>query len=366
MKFKIWMIIIPIVFAACNMNSKNKFVIKGTVTGIENGWIYLQKEIDGQMKRTDSTIIKKGKFTLKGKTGLPAMRYLVIDGGKGIYAFFIENSKMTMKVNADNMEKSEISGSESDKIYQEYQAKAAEIDIQLNEIYVKYKEAKKLGKKDLVYKYKADMNKLDDRMTVMLKDFITQKRKSVVSLYLVVNNLWRFELGDLQNSISGIDSALKASEYFVKISSRIETLKKVTVGQPALNFSMNNTDGKPVSLSSFRGKIVLVDFWASWCPDCRVENPNVVASYHKYHPKGLEILGVSLDRDRDNWLKAIREDGLIWKQVSDLKDWDNAASRLYGVMSIPANVLVDKEGKIIGRNLYGEALNTKLNEVFSK
>ncbi|MEY3051534.1 MAG: hypothetical protein RLY31_1319 [Bacteroidota bacterium] len=135
-------------------------------------------------------------------------------------------------------------------------------------------------------------------------------------------------------------------------------------GGDAPDFSMNDPDGKPVRLSDFRGKVVLVDFWASWCGPCRRENPNVVRMYQQYQPKGFDILGVSLDRTRDPWLAAIEKDGLTWTHVSDLKGWGNEAARMYGVSSIPHTVLVDRDGKIIARNLRGPQLEAKLRELF--
>ena len=126
---------------------------------------------------------------------------------------------------------------------------------------------------------------------------------------------------------------------------------------------MNDTSGKPVALSSFKGKVTLLDFWAAWCGPCRRENPNVVKAYAKFHAKGLEIFAVSLDKNHDKWVEAISKDKLAWTHVSDLKYWDNEAAKLFGVRAIPANFLLDKEGKIIARNLSGDELMKKLSEV---
>ncbi len=130
-------------------------------------------------------------------------------------------------------------------------------------------------------------------------------------------------------------------------------------------FSQNDPDGNPVALESFRGKYLLIDFWASWCQPCRLENPNLVANYAKYRARGFEIFGVSLDRDRAAWLKGIADDNLTWPQVSDLQFWNNEASRLYGVNSIPANFLLDPpDGIIIAKGLRGKQLEDKLAEIF--
>ncbi len=140
----------------------------------------------------------------------------------------------------------------------------------------------------------------------------------------------------------------------------------ITPGGEAPDFTMNTPEDKPMSLKDLRGKVVLVDFWASWCGPCRRENPHVVEAYNHYHAKGFDVLGVSLDKDKPRWLDAIAKDGLIWHHVSDLKGWQNSAAQLYGVTSIPHTVLVDKDGKIIARNLRGDALTAKLKELFGE
>ncbi|MDH5399605.1 MAG: TlpA family protein disulfide reductase [Cyclobacteriaceae bacterium] len=154
-------------------------------------------------------------------------------------------------------------------------------------------------------------------------------------------------------------------KYVASFKEMVDGMKKLAIGQVAPDFSLPNPDGEMVSLSSLRGNYVLVDFWAKWCRPCRVENPNVVRMYNKYNEKGFEVFGVSLDRNKEDWLQAIEEDGLTWTHVSDLKFWNSEAAKLYGVTAIPFALLLNPDGEIIGKNLRGQALESKLAEIFN-
>jgi peroxiredoxin len=163
-----------------------------------------------------------------------------------------------------------------------------------------------------------------------------------------------------------LSEANRRSEKGVAFQTRIEDARKTSIGHMAPDFTQNDTLEKPVTLSSFHGKYVLIDFWASWCGPCRLENPNLVAMYEKYSRKGFQIIGVSLDQPgaKDKWLGAIHKDGLTWTQVSDLRFWKNAVAEAYGIKSIPQNFLVDPSGKIIAKSLRGEDLENKLKEIY--
>ena len=170
---------------------------------------------------------------------------------------------------------------------------------------------------------------------------------------------------ELEAIINGFDPKLSGLSYTKDLQATLKIKKATAVGEIAPDFTQNDPNDKPVSLSDFRGKVVLVDFWASWCGPCRKENPNVVEAYNKFKNKGFTVLGVSLDRptDKDKWLKAIEDDKLTWTHVSDLKYWDNEVARQYGIRSIPSSLLIGKDGKILAKNLRGEDLHTELKKL---
>jgi peroxiredoxin len=213
-------------------------------------------------------------------------------------------------------------------------------------------------------KAKIDYQAMIDNNKVYTKNFVNEHSNSVVSAFVLLQYATQLDESELADLVGKFAPAIDKTEYVVQLKSLVQEQQKTAIGVVAPDFTMNDTEGKPIQLSSLRGKVVLVDFWAAWCGPCRQENPNVVKLYQQYHSKGFEILGVSLDRTKEDWLKAIKADNLTWIHVSDLQYWQNAAARLYGVNAIPQSFLLDKDGKIIAKGLRGEQLAKKLLELF--
>ncbi len=211
--------------------------------------------------------------------------------------------------------------------------------------------------------------------TVPELSFIKNNPKSYISLIAltkVLNDIGPLSIsdeqlfGEVESSFSKLSDELKATEKGKELATLVNEAKKTSVGAMAMGFTQNNPDGNPVKLSDFKGKYILLDFWASWCVPCRAENPNLVAAYTTHKSNNFTILSVSLDKEGEKtaWLKAIKDDGLTWTQVSDLKHWKNEVSTAWGITSVPASFLIDPSGKIIAKNLRGKALQAKLNEIF--
>lgn len=311
---------------ACSEEKKG-YVLDGEISDVKEGMVYLKKYQDKTFVDADSAVITDGHFRFEGVCSEPlAYGLTTFKDSKRPLVFFLDNDKMQLRMNEEAKELT-VTGSAANDIY----ARNASLTRQKG--------------------YSID-------------SLVTAHPASAVSAYFVVKDFaWQLNLEEMKAIRAKFDPSLDGTMYVTQIDDFIRRMENVQVGAVAPDFTLPDVDGNPVSLSSLRGKYVLIDFWASWCPDCRKENPNIVAAWNKFKDKNFTILGVSLDRQRDPWLAAIEKDGLTWTHVSDLKDWKSDAAVLYAIRWIPMSFLIDPDGVILAVGLEGEALLQKLEEV---
>lgn len=364
MKKNLIILIIAIAFFSCN-SSQKEYSIKGTIDGVETGKVYLQKLVDGQPQSIDTAELKEGKFEFKGKMEIPDIRFLLLNEQDYFAQFFLDNAKIAVSAKKDSLRATKITGSPTHDIFKLFISEMEKINKDVNELQGKYQEAMSTGNTDEASKIKINYDAIMENNKVYTKNFVKEHSNSVVAPYITLLQLsGQVESDELETITNGFAAELAGSEYVKQLNELIAEQKKTAIGVEAPDFTMNDQDGNPFTLSSLRGKVVLIDFWAAWCGPCRQENPNVVKIYEEFNSKGFEILGVSLDRTREDWIQAIKDDKLTWKHVSDLQYWQNTAARLYGVNSIPQTYLLDKDGKIIAKGLRSDQLKVKLQELF--
>jgi peroxiredoxin len=366
---------------SANGFAQKGFTISGDVSKVKDpvAKVYLNYYADGK-STMDSAEVKDGKFSFTGTLADPVMgslraKYQEVAGAKSMKAIsynrdikqvFLENSKIKM-ASVDSFANATIKGSKSHAAYITWTDMTKEETAQsaaLNKEYSEYYKKKDQAGMD---KIDAAFDKLTEQKNIKNKQYLKDNPSSPIAMFVLKQYAgYDINADDVEPVFLSLPEQLRASPAGKDMAEKLETAKKTGIGKMAMDFTQNDTLGNPVSLSSFRGKYVLIDFWASWCGPCRQENPNVVKAFNAYNSKGFTVLGVSLDQPtaKDKWMKAIHDDKLTWTQVSDLKYWKNDVAVQYGIQAIPQNYLIDPQGKIVGKNLRGEALNKKLAEIF--
>ena len=354
---------------AANVFSQGKgYVINGTIKqAVDNSYIYLSHKYN-DATLIDSTVVKGGKFVFKGKTPEPNMYWITLKKVENpTLIFFVDNTNITINTQVDSMATAHINGGTTQDDYKTWLQMQSKYGETRKALILQYNE---YGKANDQANAKRIIDTAGVLERVYVKDiisFIKKHPQSVIGAYAIFSVTFDWpKIDEYDEMYNALSEQVKKGKFGKLAEEKVGSMKGTTVGYSAINFTLPDLNGKNVSLSSYKGKYVLVDFWASWCGPCRAENPAVVAAYQKYKGKGFEVLGVSLDQNKDKWKQAVDKDNLTWTHVSDLKGWQNEVAQKYGVTSIPFNVLLDKEGKILAKGLRGPALEAKLAEIFGE
>ena len=363
MKIKLLTLVIALIaLVSCG---KPTFNVKVDLQNAEGKMIFLQKFVDKKSTIIDSVEMQNNVVNFTVEEDNPATYYSIrIENVRYPIGFFSENNDVTIVGDIKDNTSIVVTASYAQQLINEYDAENKKFYDQLRELGKKYEIAAQENDEATMEKIYKEYDQVERNQQSYVNLFIVKNYSSFVSPYILYNNRLNYELNELEDFVNNFNIA-QDNEFATLLNDYIAKLKRVSIGQSYLDFTQETPEGNMLSLSELVGKskLLLVDFWASWCGPCRAENPNVVAVYKDYHEKGFDVLGVSLDMNRENWIKAIETDGLIWHNVSDLKYWNNEAAKDYAISSIPSNLLIDEEGTIIAKNLRGEDLRKKVEKL---
>ncbi|MGN7720806.1 redoxin domain-containing protein [Chitinophaga sp. 22620] len=369
-------LLLPALLLPAFVHAQDAYTIKGKIgTHGEPAKAYLLYVADGK-RVTDSAALNNGEFTFSGTVKSPTSATVALNYGPSTpravsqaenVRIYLEKGDILIQ-SKDSMRNATVKGGANNADNAELNKLMKEVNERNGALMTKYYSASPESQKDSTFMagIMDESKKIEEDREALLKQFLTGHTKSHVALDVVKQLAGSTpEYAEVYPLFAKLSPDVQNSEAGKQYNDHLNKIKAVSIGATAPEFVQNDPEGKPVSLASFRGKYVLIDFWASWCGPCRAENPNVVKAYNNYKDKNFTILGVSLDQPnaKDKWLKAISDDNLTWTQVSDLAFWDNAVAKQYAIRSIPQNFLIDPQGKIIAKNLRGEELNKKLSEL---
>ncbi len=368
---KIILLAVAVLAIACEKEEKG-YSISGEAKGFEDGVTVYVNSINQSNRPTiiDSTTIQKEAF----KLSLPVVEsndfnYLTFKNISGNILYLAENNPIKMVVYKDSLRSSIINGGSENKLFFSYLKKMNSFAKQQQELNKQYQAALQLNETDKTAKLNADRNQIKESEKEFRKEFAEKNPNSLVAVMALTDliNLRALPAKKVKEIYATVEDSLKTTRLGKNLTQIISSsIGKIDIGSEAEDFSAPTPDGKMLSLKEAMGKITIIDFWASWCKPCRMENPNVVRVYNKYHEKGLNIIGVSLDKNKDKWIQAIDKDDLQWSHVSNLKFWQDPIAKAYGVRSIPATFIIDEKGNVIAKNLRGAALESRISELLEE
>lgn len=374
MKIKhLLLLLLTIVYFSSCSEKGNNFSVIGDITNMPEQQVILEELGTKEFILVDSTMSDgKGHFELNGNAAEEGRYRLRFSGGKNIL-LTIEKGQIKVAADWNSIEQYTVSGSAASESFRVYLNTFRGDLNDINTLQIVIDSMTARGNDSMINMAQNELQEKSNQLTRFIEKYADTTTSAANALFAVQMLNPAAEMDYINAFMGGIERRfpkskavkeyVKAFTDMMKAQEKEEAVAGPAVGSMAPDITLASTDGSQVSISSFKGKYVLVDFWASWCGPCRRENPNVVEAYNKFKDKNFTVLGISLDEDRSKWMQAIEKDELTWTHISDLKGWESAAGRLYGVQSIPANFLLDPQGKIIARDLREDELHSTLEEL---
>ncbi|WP_343307984.1 TlpA disulfide reductase family protein [Chitinophaga niabensis] len=359
------LLILPVLM----VSGQSNVTIEGHIKGLPAGQsVYLQSF---SAPTKDSAVTTSGRFIISTRIepGEANAYILQIGRSHGNYdgmVLYLDEGKVRINGKGPGFKDAKATGTTALKDYNSLHAEMDKIP-QLQHRKALYEKSHELYRKDSVA-YRAilpELQQMQEAESAFTINWVKKHPSSPIGAYLIMDLGRNIKLAEKETLYNSLDESARNNTPAKELEEKFRSVKAAVLGKAAPLFTQNDTLGKPVNLADFKGKYVLVDFWASWCVPCRAENPNVVKAFKQYQSRNFTVLGVAFERpgDKDKWMKAIHDDKLTWTHVSDLRHWDNAARQLFGIHSIPSNVLIGPDGVIVGKNLRGEELFRKLKEL---
>ena len=361
---RIKLIIISFIIISCK--SGNDFTIDGTIDADDGSKVYiLQADQNNQPFVKDSTVIKNSKFEFSGQAATPEISYFQVEGVNGYVLSIIEAGKINAEIYTDNLTTSLVTGTRSNNDFNKYRDETKSLVENINNLASDQQQAIFNNNIELASKLRKDISRNEQEIMLYEWDFIINNEDSYMSallleVFMVENKVNKDSIIEVYNTFS---NRIKISNVGKNIADLLRQYEDpINVGELAPDFTAPSPNGDNITLSKelLKNKVTLIDFWAAWCRPCRIENPNLVRLHKKYKDSGFDIIGVSLDRTREQWEQAIKDDNLSWTQVSNLNFWNDPVARRYSIRAIPQSYLLNQDGLVMGKNLRGEALEARI------
>ncbi len=360
-----------LVLAACGSKEEG-FTLEATVTGdLENGTQIFLKTTDSlnQLMEVDTAIVENGTFSFKGFQDEPKMHYLFIGAGRSSVPFILENGDIEIKFQKDSLNYAKLKGTVQNDFFMDFLKESRSLSERATSMQNDMRIAASKQDTATVAALREEYIEFQEEVTDFNVTYVKEHPDAFISV-LILGSIMTAQMAspeELEEMYQNLTPEMKLTAPAKVIKERLDSMKSTEIGSIAPEFSAPTPNGNILALSDVKktSKLTLVDFWAAWCRPCRAENPNIVSVYHKYHDKGFNVVGVSLDTKAEHWKKAIADDGLEWNHISNLKRFRDPIAQLYNINAIPAAFLIDENGVIVAKNLRGPALEEKVAELLN-